>query len=97
MRTPTRRLANCVSLPACSEMAIDDARRGDPDAIAWFAGDDDTATDRGWGYVAVCHQLQVDPGWLRGEIAEFVAANPYVHQPRNPRRVAAPVEQAAAA
>jgi hypothetical protein len=63
-------------IAAVLERAIDDARRGDPEAIGWLASNDEVAAE-GLTLVAVCRYLDFDPGWIRSLTADYLAAYPY--------------------
>lgn len=58
------------------EQAISDARRGDPEAIAWLASDEESP--EAWTLVAICRHLDVEPGWIRDLVAAHLEAHPYV-------------------
>lgn len=70
---------------AVLETAIEEARRGDPDALAWLASDVEGVSD-GWSFRAVCDHLAAEPSWLRVVIASYIAAHPYVWRPRHRAR-----------
>lgn len=74
------------------EQAISDARRGDHEAIAWIASDEESPN--GWTLVAICRHLDVEPAWIRTLVAKYLAMHAYVR--RLESVVAGPVEAAAA-
>jgi len=69
-------------IAAVLEQAIEDARRGDANAITWIASGVDLVDENGWTFSVVCHLLGVDPGWIRDLAAEQIARCPYVLRPR---------------
>lgn len=86
--TPEQRLVRAVL-----ELAIDDARKGSRNALAWLASDDD-AFWNGWSFRAVCQHLDAEPSWVRRIAAEYIAAHPHV--PRRRRREGTPATALAA-
>ena len=78
-------------ITAVLEQAISDARRGDHEAIAWLASDEESPD--GWTLVGICRHLSVEPEWIRTLVAGYLAAHPYL---RLECRAAGALEAAAA-